>query len=518
MRTESIRTSLSRITGVAVLCSLIGCGGTTDLGDSSTTDAGSTTATATTVSGSVTSPGGNSGTTGVTQAFVTRAVLPPQPLAGETVQLARMKSDDVGLEAIDGAAATTDANGNFTIPLPDGVTPSADLNVVVGPVEDPSMVAVVTRNTGVDIRPATSAARDAFYELLRGRGQALADVSLETALAFMATALPTAVGAESGEDPAEAKTNCRTALDNDPDVITTIDALAPVDINAIVIESVTPDRSHAGQGQVDITIRGRNFDQDTRAFGGLNPLAVGGARFVSPTVLMAKAGAFDRSATPGTYEIRLARFLTANLIETGSTRSIAFTLLPPTSSPQLLSVTPGTVYSTEAEHIVYLTVIGSGLGQRPRLRVTPSSGIRVSNTQLKDESTLTATLTLQPGLSPSTRGITVGSFSDLSNSIPFQILDIDAAPTDRPTATGISPKSGSRGTSVDITVTGTNFSGTPNMFLSGNWATISNLGLNGSTTATATLNIISNAPVGNHKVFMQIGSNTTTGVTFTVTE
>ena len=86
-----------------------------------------------------------------------------------------------------------------------------------------------------------------------------------------------------------------------------------------------------------------------------------------------------------------------------------------------------------------------------------------------------------------------------------------------PTLTSISPTSGLRGTSVNVTLTGTNLSGTQSVNVSGAGVTVSNLADVNPTTVTATFTISNTAALTARNVTITTSGGTTGSVTFTVT-
>jgi hypothetical protein len=86
-----------------------------------------------------------------------------------------------------------------------------------------------------------------------------------------------------------------------------------------------------------------------------------------------------------------------------------------------------------------------------------------------------------------------------------------------PTLISISPTSGVRGTSVSVTLTGTNLSGAQTINVSGAGVTVSNLTVVSATSLTATFTISSNAALTSRNVTITTPGGTTGSVTFTVT-
>jgi hypothetical protein len=87
-----------------------------------------------------------------------------------------------------------------------------------------------------------------------------------------------------------------------------------------------------------------------------------------------------------------------------------------------------------------------------------------------------------------------------------------------PVLSAVSPSSGNQGTTLSVTVTGTNFvtSASTTLTLSGTGITVSNVAIPNATTATATVTIAADAPVGPRTLTMTSGT-TSSSISFTVT-
>ncbi len=97
---------------------------------------------------------------------------------------------------------------------------------------------------------------------------------------------------------------------------------------------------------------------------------------------------------------------------------------------------------------------------------------------------------------------------------PVSLTGTSVAP---PTLTAVSPNGGFRGTTVNVTLTGTNFSTLGStVSVSGNGITISNVTVQSATTITATLAIANTAATGGRSVTVTTGGIQTGPVTFTV--
>jgi hypothetical protein len=87
----------------------------------------------------------------------------------------------------DGVTTLTDYAGYYRLTLPPGIELGPQVNVVAGPVDDPSMAAMATGPT-VDIRPMSQAVRDVLYTTARGLSVPLGSLNGNTVRAFVAAA------------------------------------------------------------------------------------------------------------------------------------------------------------------------------------------------------------------------------------------------------------------------------------------------------------------------------------------
>jgi len=115
--------------------------------------------------------------------------------------------------------------------------------------------------------------------------------------------------------------------------------------------------------------------------------------------------------------------------------------------------------------------------------VTPL--IAVTNLTLVNDSTITATFTLAASLSVGAKLVELSAPAGISNAVSFTVLG--------PVLTSITPASGTHGTAVPVTLTGTNLTGVTAVTVSGTGVTVSNVTGVNSTTITATFTISSTA-------------------------
>src|ERR1019366_441533 len=99
-----------------------------------------------------------------------------------------------------------------------------------------------------------------------------------------------------------------------------------------------------------------------------------------------------------------------------------------------------------------------------------SSDVTVSNITVLSATQIAATLTIAAGAATGARNITVGTSAGTSGPVTFTV---NSAPL--PTLASIAPVSGSTGSSVPVTLTGTNFISGATAAVSGSGVTASNI-------------------------------------------
>jgi hypothetical protein len=166
------------------------------------------------------------------------------------------------------------------------------------------------------------------------------------------------------------------------------------------------------------------------------------------------------------------------------------------SSPTVLSVTPSTVAAGSTRDV---TISGAlthfGAGSVAAL----GAGVTVNSVTASSPTSAVANVTVAPGATIGFRDVTVQSGGELANeSVPGPFL-VTAAPPAVPRLTGASPRSGNRGSTVDVALTGadTDFeSGTSLASVSGSGVTVLSTTVTSPTAAVAHLKIDAGAPLG----------------------
>jgi hypothetical protein len=186
----------------------------------------------------------------------------------------------------------------------------------------------------------------------------------------------------------------------------------------------------------------------------------------------------------------------------------AVEFLSTAAAPTLTSISPNTGLRGTA---VPVTLTGTNLTGAFLINVT-GTGVTVSNLVVVSATSVTATFTIGNTALTTARNVTVSTPGGVSNAVTFTVT---APPP--PTLTSIAPTSGARGTSVNVTFTGTNLTGAFAVTGVGALIPVTNLTVVSSTTVTATLNITRAAPLGIRNLGLTTPGGTSNTRPFTVT-
>jgi Bacterial Ig domain len=262
------------------------------------------------------------------------------------------------------------------------------------------------------------------------------------------------------------------------------------------LTSIAPASGFRGT-TVNVTLTGTNFVAgSTVAISGTN-ITIGPVTVVSATsittsfIIAAAAGTGARNVTVTTPG--------------GVTGAVVFTVNAPAAAV-LTSITPNTgVRGT----VVPVTLSGTGLTGTSAITVTGATGITVSALTVVNDTTVTATFTITTAATVGAHTVSVTTAGGISNTVAFTVQG--------PTLTSIAPTFGSRGTTVPVTLTGTNLAGATSITVSGTGVTCTITGTPTATTVTGNCVITNAAGTGNRNVAVVTATLGTTGtVTFAV--
>ena len=262
-----------------------------------------------------------------------------------------------------------------------------------------------------------------------------------------------------------------------------------------VLTSVSPNKGVTGTS-VGVTLIGSNFVSGSTTVSVTGGVTVSNVVVVSATQLTATF-TISSGATLGAANVTVA---TAG----GTSSPVIFTILPPT--PVLISVSPVTgVVGTS----VGVTLTGANFVSGSTA-VSVTGGVTVSNVVVASATQLTATFAISSSATLGAASVTVTTAGGTSSPVIFTILP------PAPVLTSVSPNKGVVGTSVGVTLIGSNFvSGSTTVNVTGG-VTVSNVVVVSSTQLTATFTISSGATLGAANVTVATAGGTSSPVIFTI--
>ncbi len=272
----------------------------------------------------------------------------------------------------------------------------------------------------------------------------------------------------------------------------TVNAAAPT------LTSVTPNSGTRGTA-VNVTLAGTNFIAGATVGATGSGITVSNVVVVSSTQITATL-TLAANATLGASSISVTT-------SAGVSNTVPFTVNA--AVPTLTSVTPNSGTQGTA---VNVTLAGTNFIAGATVGVT-GSGITVSNVAVVSGTQITATLTIAASATPGAYSISVTTTGGTSNTVAFTVNAANGLPT----LTSITPSSGARGTSVNVTLTGTNFTSASQVRLVGGGLTQTNIIVVSSTQITATYNISSSVATGPHNTWVVTSAGSSNILTFTVT-
>jgi hypothetical protein len=181
-------------------------------------------------------------------------------------------------------------------------------------------------------------------------------------------------------------------------------------------------------------------------------------------------------------------------------------------APTVIAISPSTGGQGET---VVVTLTGTNLGTTTQVNLTPSAGINVTNVTPLSSTQVQATFIIAGNANTTARSVTVlANGASVCSGSPACTFNVTILP--KPTLASISPASGEQGTTVQVTLTGKDF--TPGSTVApptGSGVTVSNVTVVSSTQINATFTIATNASP-NHNVTVTNAAGSSGSVTFTV--
>ncbi len=185
---------------------------------------------------------------------------------------------------------------------------------------------------------------------------------------------------------------------------------------------------------------------------------------------------------------------------------------PATGAPTLTSLSPNQGLRGTT---VAVTLTGTNFAVGATTVNVVGGGVTVINVVVGSGTSLTANFVLDPAAAAGARTVTVATAAGTSGALPFTIDLLPGPGT--PTLTSVSPNQGLRGTTVTVTLTGTNFAvGATGVTVSGAGVAVNTVVVNSTTSLTATFVIDAAAAASARNVTVTTAGGTSGAQPFTV--
>lgn len=178
-------------------------------------------------------------------------------------------------------------------------------------------------------------------------------------------------------------------------------------------------------------------------------------------------------------------------------------VLPP---PTLVSITPGSAFRGTSFPV---TLTGTNFAPTGTSVAITGSGVETGPITVVDLQTITTTFTISAKTDITVRTVSVTTPSGTTSTLPFTVLG--------PVLTSMTPVTGSLGTNVLVTLTGTGLSGTDGVVITGNGVNVTAFSVVNDATVTATIAIAPGAKLSARNVMVSTAVNgTSNNLTFTI--
>ena len=274
---------------------------------------------------------------------------------------------------------------------------------------------------------------------------------------------------------------------------------------APTLTSVSPNQGTRGT-TVAVALTGTNF------VAGATTVTVGGSGATVTNVAVSSGTSLtanfvlDAAATEGPRTVTVT-----TAIGTSGARIFTISLAPP-GAPTLTGVVPnqGIVGAT-----VPVALTGTNFVVGATTVNVSGSGVTVNTVVVDSSTSLTANFVLDPAAATGPRTVTVTTAAGTSGA---QTFTINLPPgTGIPSLTSVTPNQGIRGTSVAVTLTGTNFVvGATTVNVGGSGVTVTNVVVGSATSLTASFVLDPAAAEGPRTVTLTTAAGTSGPQAFTV--
>jgi hypothetical protein len=193
----------------------------------------------------------------------------------------------------------------------------------------------------------------------------------------------------------------------------------------------------------------------------------------------------------------------------GTTTGVTFTVIP--LPPTLTSISPSSIAQSNLTRSFTVTLTGTNLFG-PTIAISGTGVTAPAGVNSVSSTTATAVLTVEADTPLGPRDVTLTTAGGTTGAVQFTV--VPAAPT----VTAISPAIGLKGTTVNVTLTGSNFVSGSTIVNPITGVTITNTTVVNATSLTATFAVAAAAQSGARNVTVTTAEGTSAPVTFTVAD
>jgi hypothetical protein len=262
------------------------------------------------------------------------------------------------------------------------------------------------------------------------------------------------------------------------------------------ISSVSPNSGAQGR-TVPISISGSNLTNGAITVSGTG---------VTASVSSTSASQIAASLTIAAGASAGARNLTVNTVG-GTSGASTFTISAPPNNPTLTAIGPASgVQGTS----VPVTLTGTNFASPATINIA-GTGVSATNVTVVSATSITASFAITSAAAIGAHNVSVTTTNGTTATLPFSVT------LAAPTLSSVGPTSGGQGSSVNVTLTGTNFASPASLNIAGTGVTASNVTVSSATSITATLVIASGATLGAHNISVTTSGGTSSSVPFNVT-
>ncbi len=236
--------------------------------------------------------------------------------------------------------------------------------------------------------------------------------------------------------------------------------------------------------------------------------SVNGAPGGNSTVgLVNPSGLYTAPAVPpsgGTATVQAA-----STVSPSATGAAIVTITAPPAAPVLSSLSPSS--GTQGKSVA-VTLTGANFLTGATISIA-GSGVSATTVAIVSSTRITATFVIAATAATGVHAVTVTTSAGASAP---QSFTVNPAAPPKPTLTSLAPNAATRGATVTVTLTGTNFTSPATVTVQGSAITVSNVTLINSTTITATFHPASTASRRSHNVSVTTPGGITGTLPFTI--